>query len=408
MNPTNTVSKTAAPPETPVGITPLTALPALPTPLSQLSLPLRIVCDIVCGAFTRREVVAQIGAATPAHLAVLRALLEHVGATHNRVFPSQKRLAELTGLCHSSVERAVLFFKRAGAILVLPDFLRRSPDAYPVNGYDLSPLLSLISGGSRSLALAGFGESANSDTAFFSFGTPQNCGTEGSVIVVDCIDNNTTNHTPSTPHSCSAEEGAVSIPDPPDRSSEDEEQIVYAASALTGFGVAAHLAYDLAAERGAARTMEVVNQAQHTKTVGAGWLVAALRDGWEFPKRGETSRYGNTNAPFVTGKFAPKVVPSPTETAPIATAMPVSVPDTLDALTPGQYNAAAQEAEAQIRAENPFFGRLGAPRIPRPAVRDRMRKLLALKQTEAQEQAQLDAVITEDDIYYNPFTDYQG
>ena len=136
-------------------------------------MPLQTVCDLLCGAFTRRDIVQRIGAATPAFLSVLRALLEHAGAKHNRVFPSQRRLGELTGLCHSTVERAVAFFKRAGAIVVLPDFLRRSPDSYPVNGYDLSPLLALLP---APLAIAGIG--AAEIPAFFSRREPQDCGAE--------------------------------------------------------------------------------------------------------------------------------------------------------------------------------------------------------------------------------------
>ncbi|MBC8141379.1 MAG: hypothetical protein H7Y38_08050, partial [Armatimonadetes bacterium] len=142
-------------------------------------------------------------------------------------------------------------------------------------------------------------------------------------------------------------------------------------------------------------------------------LVAALRHGWEFPERGESGKYANGGGAnkFVPVPFSPPKMPEnrgeiASETAPKPVTAPASAPDPLEGLTPEKYNALSDEAEAQIRAENPFFGRLGAPRLPRPAVRDRMRKLILSKQSEAEEHAIVEALYAEDDYYEEPFTNF--
>jgi len=100
----------------------------------------------------------------PGALAVLRELLRHLGAHSNRVWPSQARIAERTGLSHASVERGIAALKAngwirccngagnggdAGMEAAQPGPRPRSPhDSRPrycaVNCYDLSALLALV------------------------------------------------------------------------------------------------------------------------------------------------------------------------------------------------------------------------------------------------------------------------
>ena len=350
---------------------------AAPTLLSRLPLPLSVVADLLCGAFSRPE-TRKSGSPTPAFLAVLRALIAHVGGRHNRVYPSQKRLAELTGLCHSTIERAVAFFKKRGAIVVLPDFLRRSPDAYPVNAYDLSPLLCLLP---AELCL----QTAGGTAAFFSPIMPQNCGaknmphasgSEGSVVVGDSYIYEDKQHNRSEPLNSGAEPTPqiAALAPAPERSDAEEAVIVHAASTLMGFGVAANVAYDLAVEHGGERALSVAKAARRSKEpVGGGWLIAALRSGWEFAQKGDDR---SANPPRTPPRPAPNAAPDTPALVPVTAP---AAPDTLDplaALLSARYNALSDIAEQEIRAANPLYKRMGAPRVPRPAVRDRMRSLL--------------------------------
>ena len=169
----------------------------------------------------------------------------------------------------------------------------------------------------------------------------------------------------------------------------------------------ARLANDLVTEFGAERVGEVVKEARKRgSAVGSGWLVSALRHGWEFAKRGDSYRQGCGAMPFVPPKRAEVAAETAPEPATVSAPRLDTAPDALDALSVDEYNALSKIAEEQIRAQNPLFGRIGAPRLPRPAVRDRMRKLLQNKQMEQGEQRTIKelyhGVDTCDDLI-NPF-----
>ena len=142
-------------------------------------------------------------------------------------------------------------------------------------------------------------------------------------------------------------------------------QLWFAASLLWGFGIAANLAYSLAAVHGAGRVAEVARAAWRAKdAVSGGRLVAALRDGGAFviqTDRGATAfvtPVRNTEAEPNAAKNTAKIAPEAATILPAAPneigSAPAPASDELDALTPTGCHVLSERAEQGIRAATPL------------------------------------------------------